>query len=193
MQQEEWSRAYRTPNRRLPTDSAPGQGWRVSPCNGSPTHHTQRTRMPRRGLAGRPRCGAVGCPQRTHRPERGLSSNARVRGTVAQLTDPAYASSQFYDALLRVSDWQTKPWPKSPREAEPLTHTPSESRTLALSSPNHGAPIILGSRREGEHAWGGHRRSSGPRRHRCAVGMRSPTPIAEMRLHAPRARTRASA
>ncbi|MFF9157610.1 M23 family peptidase [Streptomyces sp. NPDC014846] len=30
-------------------------------------------------------------------------------GTVAQLTDPIYASSKFYDTLVKVSGWQTKP------------------------------------------------------------------------------------
>uniref|UniRef100_UPI002F907781 hypothetical protein n=1 Tax=Kitasatospora sp. NBC_01519 TaxID=2903576 RepID=UPI002F907781 len=30
-------------------------------------------------------------------------------GTAAQITDPVYASNQFYDALLKVHDWQTRP------------------------------------------------------------------------------------
>jgi hypothetical protein len=30
-------------------------------------------------------------------------------GTVAQLTDPVYASGKFYDALVQVPAWQTKP------------------------------------------------------------------------------------
>jgi hypothetical protein len=30
-------------------------------------------------------------------------------GTQAQLTDPVYAANAFYDSLLRVTDWQTKP------------------------------------------------------------------------------------
>jgi cell wall-associated NlpC family hydrolase len=33
-------------------------------------------------------------------------------GTVAQLTDPVYASTKFYDSLVRISDWQTKPLTK---------------------------------------------------------------------------------
>lgn len=30
-------------------------------------------------------------------------------GTTAQLTDPVYAANRFYDAVVRVPDWQTKP------------------------------------------------------------------------------------
>lgn len=33
-------------------------------------------------------------------------------GTVAQLTDPVYASGKFYDALVKVADWQTRPLTK---------------------------------------------------------------------------------
>ncbi|MGW0333493.1 M23 family metallopeptidase [Streptomyces sp. NPDC003011] len=33
-------------------------------------------------------------------------------GTVSQLTDPVYASKKFYDSLVKVSDWQTKPLTK---------------------------------------------------------------------------------
>ncbi|CAM5271836.1 hypothetical protein BOQ63_000530 (plasmid) [Streptomyces viridifaciens] len=30
-------------------------------------------------------------------------------GTAAQITDPVYASNQYYDALVKVRDWQTRP------------------------------------------------------------------------------------
>lgn len=33
-------------------------------------------------------------------------------GTAAQLTDPVYASARFYDALVTIPDWQTKPLTK---------------------------------------------------------------------------------
>ncbi|MFB8242352.1 hypothetical protein ACFC58_38065 [Kitasatospora purpeofusca] len=30
-------------------------------------------------------------------------------GTVAQITDPVYASNKFYDSLVQITDWQTRP------------------------------------------------------------------------------------
>jgi hypothetical protein len=67
-------------------------------------------------------------------------------GTAAQLTDPVYAATQFYDALLQVSGWQTKPLAQVAqavqRSATPGAYARWEQTAGALVAKTWGVHVV---------------------------------------------------
>ena len=67
-------------------------------------------------------------------------------GTLAQVTDPVYASNSFYDRLIKLSDWQTAPLTQVAQEVQrsgyPDAYAKWEASAGALVAKTWGAEAV---------------------------------------------------